>query len=574
MEAWLKEQPVQVSVALAGRAALRVLPQLAKAIAEERFENVILLPVFHGTAISALAGTWPKAASDAAGAAYAAAYAAGAASDAADAAYAASDAAYAASDAAYAASDAAGAAYAADAAARAAGAAAYAAARAARAMFRAVSADASFIESQAEQPIDDVLLALAHKPLWQGEIPPKEIQDNWTLLKRHLIEKGVSDAWKVWTDWYQDRVAGFSLSGRPAILELELARVERLTIEDWQHDGNPGHVLRKLAKIEAEFRQPSESPSTQLPDRDENGRFLSRDLPEQSIRGVQFTEGFPVNAQRDAAEIIDLRDGDYFHRSIKSQIENLLNACKRPDGSLYQDSQRVHQHGNEFQNALGATSDDIWKTVLENEERLLNGLLSLHDELSAMSDEDRRMVGNDGQLRPQLAQILRGLLGSMDGFWENVKEAEAQRALPDDDAPTAEDRDLADAGAEIASDLASQPEIVSDAAQKVVKQAADDAMANSFGNKAPPGRPFGYLKGTLENIGAALGKALVSAAKTAGKVTEKSGALIATGTATGIGLFAGQKVIGPAALDLLGKIASAVGSNELRMLADFLRALL
>jgi hypothetical protein len=199
---WLAKQPREWSVTIAARAALRVLPLAVSG----KPPDVIMLPMFRAIVIARFAAKYPKRAI----AAYAAA--------AADAAYALVDnpAAYATADAA---SVAAAAAYAyayttaaADAAADA-DAAAYAAAVAANADATAdAAAGYAAVRYDAQRLHDGALTAeqLARLPLWSAHPPPR-IRDAWQGLAQQLSAQ--AGHWRVWTDWYDDVVAGMAPSG-------------------------------------------------------------------------------------------------------------------------------------------------------------------------------------------------------------------------------------------------------------------------------------------------------------------------------------------------------------------------
>jgi hypothetical protein len=167
---WLKGQPVQVSVAMGGRAAARVLPVLgvlsSKRSVPKAHRANIVLPIFRAVSTALTAARYPViGAEDAAFAAAAAAAAAARAAHVAEAAAVAVNTAYGF--------------YVADAA-------------------DAAAADAAFIERGGSAA------ALAARPLWP-EVIPGWVQENWCRLKAGLPK---TEHWEVWTRWYEARRDG------------------------------------------------------------------------------------------------------------------------------------------------------------------------------------------------------------------------------------------------------------------------------------------------------------------------------------------------------------------------------
>ena len=71
------------------------------------------------------------------------------------------------------------------------------------------------------------------------ENPTKQMDKDWATLRDTLLEHDTS--WKVWTDWYQDR-----LDGKPIdeVLEIEKALIPD---EDWEQ--GPAHVNAIIAEL-------------------------------------------------------------------------------------------------------------------------------------------------------------------------------------------------------------------------------------------------------------------------------------------------------------------------------------
>lgn len=208
LEAWLRRQKRDVSVAVAARAALRTLPIVASdALRYGRGSDVFggtALPALRATSAAWAAAKYPSHKTELRSAASAATFSAipRSAARAADAA-----AKTVAARAAFPRRPAAAFAtpiLAAAAAARAANAAAAALAdaadiAAADAFWSAVSDDMARVEGGTAASIVPGL------PLWPGGQPVK-LRLMWTEVKRLLESAG--DDWDVWTDWYEDRLAG------------------------------------------------------------------------------------------------------------------------------------------------------------------------------------------------------------------------------------------------------------------------------------------------------------------------------------------------------------------------------
>ncbi len=106
---------------------------------------------------------------------------------------------------------------------------------------RTLSIDATHVDQGA------IVAYIADSPLWPGD-PPPEIVAHWTEMKRDLL--AFEEDWDVWTDWYEERLAG-----KRSNKKLEIARAT-IPNEIWEE--GPAVVNAHIKRLIAEHTPPSQ----------------------------------------------------------------------------------------------------------------------------------------------------------------------------------------------------------------------------------------------------------------------------------------------------------------------------
>jgi hypothetical protein len=325
LAAWLNEQPPAVSVAIAARAALRVLPilvlefQARGSRPPEEIAAALVLPVFRAAAVPWVAANYPTYGTELAAfaAAATAAFAAAADATAATARAAARAATAAATTAAFAAATDATAATVATAAAARAAARAATAVSASDAAFTAADAALTF---DVRQIADGLGVAdLAGRPLWPDTVP-----QDLNSLRQELRDRlrSLDEGWDVWTDWYEAR-----LEGRPADETLEVARAT-IADEIWKQGPRTVNAhIRDLIKRHEETPPPPDPVPRPPPDDSPQPRrnvwlakfTREKDRPNRWMRAIG--PGSPIPWRIGKAEIAAMRAGDpvVYWRNVKGR---------------------------------------------------------------------------------------------------------------------------------------------------------------------------------------------------------------------------------------------------------------
>ncbi|WP_150526351.1 hypothetical protein [Roseibium sediminis] len=334
LEAWLKIQPRDVSVAISSRTAQRVVPLLDSFLRyrPKEYANDLVLPVFLGVSISWTSARFPARETDLR------AFASGATRAARTAAYSAD--AYAVSRAAYAAaSESARAARATSASAHAASATfsssssdssserayaidAAAASKTAAAVYAATT-DVTRPLSHDIQLINTGITAeqLAARALWHEEPVPPQILESWQKLSQTLLD--LDQDWDVWTVWYEDR-----LHGRPANEDLEISRLT-LPEELWEQGPKAVNPAIKKLIINSLIEK-------YAPDREAEGAKTigtEGDLPAGQTAAHFFYrfDGSSYDIMQVGADLTVSREmRDAFARNLKSALAELFGKLADP----------------------------------------------------------------------------------------------------------------------------------------------------------------------------------------------------------------------------------------------------
>jgi hypothetical protein len=162
---------------------------------------------------------------------------------------------------------------------------------------------------------------LAAQPLWPYGTP-LQIRAAWSRLKAMLLVRK-DENWEVWTDWYEDRLAG-----HPADRELEVARI----LMPYHRRETAEAFNARIRQLIEEHKQPHVQ-KAELTD--------EASLPTQTPRAAIF--------QRDANEVIglappgprdrladtpDIRD---FYDEVRDKLDSLISLGQQVLGSRLDD---------------------------------------------------------------------------------------------------------------------------------------------------------------------------------------------------------------------------------------------
>ena len=349
-QVWLDQQPAEIAISIASRAALRVLP-LIMVYQRDRpafgFYRNRALPAFHSGAVSWAAARFPAASTELRRAAKVAArnarvafFDAGASNDAAYAAayQAAFRAAHGVSDTSFNAYEDIPEAY----------------ADAHGAAGRAEANDAEVLQRLPSGPdeIPRIGSALACTPLWP-ESMPLWVRQSWTRLKKALLAD--NEDWQVWTDWYEDRLVGQTCDE-----ELELARA-LLPGGLWRRGPRAvNQQIRRLIDEATKHRLPEE-PS--LPK--QTSRAAIFELDARGVIGLAPPR--PADRLADTDEVRDL------YGEVREKLDDLLSLGRNMLGD------RLYRLSEKFRSRMPEAASEAVERLVWSSGNTLRGILAAHD---------------------------------------------------------------------------------------------------------------------------------------------------------------------------------------------------
>jgi hypothetical protein len=437
LEAWLRTQPHEVSVIIAARAALRVLPLVATELPTKdagRFAALISA-VFRATALARVAAEYPTRANElrAAAAATDTARSVTVYVDAAGrASLVATSAAHTAVHAAYAARDDRVSSYASHASHAVARAAYTVTGRSFAAIWTAVSEDAAFFEWRGG------VAELADRRLWPGRTP-SWAAELWAKLKAALPS---GDDWDVWTRWYEDRLKGALSRGEG--YELIFATVP---IEVW--DEGPEAANRWIKEHLPPEPKTSEASS-------ENGQETELLKQKAAPFAFRVVNGKIDVAPEDAVSIDEQVARD-FHAEAKRKAAELKERLARA-----QADRRLQESLARLEQFLGQNVEDIRPGLI------LSALRSLESDHRAYDTEEGRK-----EHAPDLLAMLDDLAGSVRDLaaaYPKTREIIAnQFALDLEERPASLEK-LEATSDKLAAAAEKHPEVVAPAAAKALRE--------------------------------------------------------------------------------------------------------
>lgn len=414
-------------------------------------------------------------------------------------------------------------------------------------------------------------VSVSTRPLWPDGQPTCVEKSHHQLIDG--LGKVGGQEWLLWTDWYTGVLTG---NRGGAFNDAMHSIIANQPPEFWGDGKNqnsepaywgkavdnprtPDDVVADIARLTGwpeSVRDEVEAPVL-VADDDE---FDTTRIPDQDPAGPQLSETLPITPERDGGAPIEIRDRDYYHRSMTMQAEALLETCMRSDGSVYQSCTRIHMHTNMFAWALGETPGDIYSTALENEAAILQEVLDLDEKLKAAEASGDIVEGDI--LRGDTASGLRALLGTYEKRRENERvdpsETDQTHVPPENaDKLIRESFGLPQIMRE--AEGAFDPGLIDhyDAAQE------DAAREQRLGRL---GRGARYLQHAVTNLAIATVRAVAGALVTAGRLVWKGGVVVLGATAANVA----AAVISPGVITAMQKIATASGNPHLIAYADFI----